>query len=140
MTITELKDAFIQMGFHAEINDLDEVVCVYENEAAAQAYDWFIEIPFDALLFFHVDTDIEAAGHLDGDTLAVVEDIVRSFLVTQEMTAESMKQLTLKRSTPSPCQGCKLLMVANNFFLRRTVITSPVNELKISIRYLPKTN
>lgn len=84
MTITELKDAFIQMGLHAEINDLDEVVCVYENEAAAQAYDCFIEIPFDALLFFHVDTDIDAASQLDVEVLAKVEAIVSLFLMTPE--------------------------------------------------------
>lgn len=84
MTITELKDAFIQMGLHVEINDLDEVVCVYENEAAAQAYDCFIEIPFDALLFFHVDTDIEAASQLDVEVLAKVEAIVSLFLMTPE--------------------------------------------------------
>lgn len=56
MTITELKETFIQMGLHAKINDLDEVIRVYENETAARVDDWFIEIPFDALLFFHVDT------------------------------------------------------------------------------------
>lgn len=84
MTITELKDAFIQMGLHAEINDLDEVVYVCGNEAAAQAYDCFIEIPFDALLFFHVDTDIEAASQLDVEVLAKVEAIVSLFLMTPE--------------------------------------------------------
>ena len=84
MTITELKDAFIQMGLHAEINDLDEVVCVYENETAAQAYDCFIEIPFDALLFFHVDMDIDAASQLDVEVLAKVEAIVSLFLMTPE--------------------------------------------------------
>ena len=84
MTITELKDAFIQMGLHAEINDLDEVVCVYENETAAQAYDCFIEIPFDALLFFHVDMDIDAASQLDVEVLAKVEAIISLFLMTPE--------------------------------------------------------
>lgn len=84
MTITELKDAFIQMGLHAEINDLDEVICIYENEAAAQVDDWFIEIPFDALVFFHVDTDIDAASQLDVEALAKVEAIVSLFLMTPE--------------------------------------------------------
>jgi hypothetical protein len=84
MTITELKETFIQMGLHAKINDLDEVVCVYENETAARVDYWFIEIPFDALLFFHVDTDVEAAGQLDVEALAKVEAVVSLFLMTPE--------------------------------------------------------
>lgn len=83
MTITELKETFIQMGLHAEINYLDEVVCVYENEAA-RVDDWFIAIPFDALLFFHVDTNVEAAVVIDGEALAKVEAVVSLFLVTPE--------------------------------------------------------
>lgn len=84
MTITELQETFIQMGLHAEINDLDEVVRVYENETAARVDDWFIEIPFDALLFFHVDTNAEAALAIDGETLAKVEAVVTLFLATPE--------------------------------------------------------
>ena len=84
MTITELKDAFVRMELYAEINDLDEVVCVYENETAVQVDNWFIEIPFDALLFFDVDTDIEAVSQLDVEALAKVEAIVSLFLMTPE--------------------------------------------------------
>lgn len=84
MTITELQETFIQMGLHAEINDLDEVVRVYENETAARVDDWFIEIPFDALLFFHVDTDVEAASQLGVEVLATVEVVTSLFLMTPE--------------------------------------------------------
>lgn len=83
MTITELKETFIQMGLHAKINYFDEIVCVYGNETA-QVDDWFIAIPFDALLFFHVDTTVEAAVVLDGEALAKVEAVVSLFLVTPE--------------------------------------------------------
>ena len=83
MTITELKETFIQMGLHAEINYYDEVVCVYKNETA-RVDDWFIEIPFDALLFFHVDTNVEAALAIDGEALAKVEAVIALFLATPE--------------------------------------------------------
>lgn len=83
MTITELKETFIQMGLHAEINYYDEFVCVYKNEAA-RVDDWFIEIPFDALLFFHVDTNVETALAIDGEALAKVEAVVSLFLATPE--------------------------------------------------------
>ena len=83
MTITELKETFIQMGLHAKINYFDEIVCVYENETA-RVDDWFIAIPFDATLFFHVDTNVEAAMAIVGEALAKVEAVVSLFLVTPE--------------------------------------------------------
>lgn len=84
MTITELKDAFIQMGLHAEINDLDEVVRVYESEDAERRNDWFVTIPFDALLFFHLSFDQGAAENLDLATIAAVETSIFLFLMTPE--------------------------------------------------------
>lgn len=83
MTITELKETFIQMGLHAKINYFDEIVCVYENETA-RVDDWLIAIPFDALLFFHVDTTVEAAVVLAGEALAKVEAVIALFLATPE--------------------------------------------------------
>lgn len=104
MTITELKETFIQMGLHAEINDLDEVVCVYENETAARVDDWFIEIPFDALLFFHVDTDVEAASQLGVEVLATVEAVTSLFLMTPEedRRGSDLKDVENKYTIPMP--------------------------------------
>ena len=104
MTITELKDTFIQMGLHAEINDLDEVVCVYENETAARVDDWFIEIPFDALLFFHVDTDVDAASQIGVEVLATVEAVTSLFLMTPEedRRGSDLKGVEKKYTIPMP--------------------------------------
>lgn len=84
MTITELKNVLIATGVYAEIDDVDEVINVYENEFNKQEGDWFISIPFDALLFFHLNFDQEAADNLDLATIAAVETSISLFLITPE--------------------------------------------------------
>ena len=73
MTITELKNALTMTGLCAGIDDIDEVVRVYESEDAERRNDWFVTIPFDALLFFHLSFDQGAAENLDPATIAAVE-------------------------------------------------------------------
>ena len=84
MTITELKNALIATGVYAEIDDVDEVINVYENEFNKQEGDWFISIPFDALLFFHLNFDQGAADNLDLTAVAAVEASISLFLMTPE--------------------------------------------------------
>lgn len=84
MTITELKNALIMTGLCAEIDDIDEVVRVYESEDAERRNDWFVTIPFDALLFFHLSFDQGAAENLDLATIAAVETSISLFLMTPE--------------------------------------------------------
>lgn len=84
MTITELKNVLIATGVYAEIDDVDEVINVYENEYNKQEGDWFISIPFDALLFFHLSFDQGAAENLDLATIATVETSIYFFLMTPE--------------------------------------------------------
>lgn len=84
MTITELKNALIMTGLCAGIDDIDEVVRVYESEDAERRNDWFVTIPFDALLFFHLSFDQGAAENLDLATIAAVETSISLFLMTPE--------------------------------------------------------
>lgn len=84
MTITEFKNALIMTGLCAEIDDIDEVVRVYESEDAERRNDWFVTIPFDALLFFHLSFDQGAAENLDLATIAAVETSISLFLMTPE--------------------------------------------------------
>lgn len=84
MTITELKNALIMTGLCAGIDDIDEVVRVYESEDAERRNDWFVTIPFDALLFFHLSFDQGAAENLDLATIAAVETSIFLFLMTPE--------------------------------------------------------
>lgn len=84
MTITELKNALIMTGLCAGIDDIDEVVRVYESEDAERRNDWFVTIPFDALLFFHLSFDQGAAENLDLATIAAVETSISLFLMTLE--------------------------------------------------------
>lgn len=84
MTITELKNALIMTGLCAEIDDIDEVVRVYESEDAERRNDWFVTIPFDVLLFFHLSFDQGAAENLDLATIAAVETSISLFLMTPE--------------------------------------------------------
>lgn len=84
MTITELKNALIMTGLCAGIDDIDEVVRVYESEDAERRNDWFVTIPFDALLFFHLSFDQGAAENLDLATIAAVETSILLFLITPE--------------------------------------------------------
>ena len=84
MTITELKNALIMTGLCAGIDDIDEVVRVYESEDAERRNDWFVTIPFDALLFFHLSFDQGTAENLDLATLAAVETSISLFLMTPE--------------------------------------------------------
>ena len=84
MTITELKNALIMTGLCAGIDDIDEVVRVYESEDAERRNDWFVTIPFDALLFFHLSFDQGTAENLDLATIAAVETSISLFLMTPE--------------------------------------------------------
>lgn len=84
MTITELKNALIMTGLCAGIDDIDEVVRVYESEDAERRNDWFVTIPFDALLFFHLSFDQGAAENLDLATIVAVETSISLFLMTPE--------------------------------------------------------
>lgn len=84
MTITELKNALIMTGLCAGIDDIDEVVRVYESEDAERRNDWFVTIPFDALLFFHLSFDQGTAENLDLATIAAVETSIFLFLMTPE--------------------------------------------------------
>ena len=84
MTITELKNALIMTGLCAGIDDIDEVVRVYESEDAERRNDWFVTIPFDALLFFHLSFDQGTAENLDLATIAAVETSISPFLMTPE--------------------------------------------------------
>ena len=84
MTITELQNALIMTGLCAGIDDIDEVVRVYESEDAERRNDWFVTIPFDALLFFHLSFDQGAAENLDLATIAAVETSISLFLMTPE--------------------------------------------------------
>ena len=84
MTITELKNVLIATGVYAGIDDIDEVVRVYESEDAERRNDWFVTIPFDALLFFHLSFDQGAAENLDLATIAAVETSISLFLMTPE--------------------------------------------------------
>ena len=84
MTITELKNALTMTGLCAGIDDIDEVVRVYESEDAERRNDWFVTIPFDALLFFHLSFDQGAAENLDLATIAAVETSISLFLMTPE--------------------------------------------------------
>ena len=68
----------------AGIDDIDEVVRVYESEDAERRNDWFVTIPFDALLFFHLSFDQGAAENLDLATIAAVETSISLFLMTPE--------------------------------------------------------
>ena len=84
MTITELKNALIMTGLCAGIDDIDEVVRVYESEDAERRNDWFVTIPFDALLFFHLSFDQGTAENLYLATIAAVETSISLFLMTPE--------------------------------------------------------
>ena len=84
MTITELKNALIMTGLCAGIDDIDEVVRVYESEDAERRNDWFVTIPFDALLFVHLSFDQGTAENLDLATIAAVETSISLFLMTPE--------------------------------------------------------
>lgn len=79
MTITELKNTLIMTGLCAGIDDIDEVVRVYESEDAERRNDWFVTIPFDALLFFHLSFDQGAAENLDLATIVAVETSISFF-------------------------------------------------------------
>ena len=84
MTITELKNALIMTGLCAGIDDIDEVVRVYESEDAERRNDCFVTIQFDAFLFFHLSFDQGAAENLDLATIAAVETSISLFLMTPE--------------------------------------------------------
>ena len=84
MTITELTNVLIATGVYAGIDDIDEVVRVYESEDAERRNDWFVTIPFDALLFFHLSFDQGADENLDLATIAAVETSISLFLMTPE--------------------------------------------------------
>lgn len=84
MKITELKNVLIATGVYVGIDDIAEVVRVYESEDAERRNDWFVTIPFDALLFFHLSFDQGAAENLDLATIVAVETSISLFLMTPE--------------------------------------------------------
>lgn len=140
MTITELKNALIATGVYAEIDDVDEVINVYENEFNKQEGDWFISIPFDALLFFHLNFDQGAADNLDLATVAAVETSISLFLMTPEEARGISEVLDTSNNTSSPCQGFLLPVAINNSLLRKMVFTSLVGVMRTCTRYLPRVS
>lgn len=104
MTITELKNALIMTGLCAGIDDIDEVVRVYESEDAERRNDWFVTIPFDALLFFHLSFDQGAAENLDLATIVAVETSISLFLMTPEedRRGSDLNDVEKKYTIPMP--------------------------------------
>lgn len=84
MTITKLKDNLIALGLYVQINDIDEEIYVYESKSAEQIGDWFIKIPFDALIFLQLTYDSSAVYLLGLETIAGVETLISLFLMTPE--------------------------------------------------------
>ncbi len=104
MTITELKNALIMTGLCAGIDDIDEVVRVYESEDAERRNDWFVTIPFDTLLFFHLSFDQGAAENLDLATIVAVETSISLFLMTPEedRRGSDLNDVEKKYTIPMP--------------------------------------
>lgn len=104
MTITELKNTLIMTGLCAGIDDIDEVVRVYESEDAERRNDWFVTIPFDALLFFHLSFDQGAAENLDLATIVAVETSISLFLMTPEedRRGSDLNDVEKKYTIPMP--------------------------------------
>lgn len=84
MTIRELLTAIDSIGLYADYDLNEETIAIYEDNGSMRNDDWFVRVPFDAFLFFHVDLDHDAASSIKDETMAEVEALLSIYFETPE--------------------------------------------------------